>query len=85
MKKNKTDLQTSKRGRSTAKINMGTTVKTEVIKTIVDCVLINKEYDKYMEIFSQVNWMDLRQATKAFRKLIEIIRIRDGGITMQKK
>ena len=75
VKRNKTDLQVSKRGRSTAKINMGTTVKTDVIKTIVDCVLINEEYEKYMGIFSQVNWRDLRQATKAFRKLIELLEL----------
>ena len=37
-----------------------------------------------MEVFSQVDWMDLRQATKAFRKLIEIIRSRDGGMICKK-
>lgn len=75
LKKNKVALQTSKRGRATAKINMGTTLKTEVIKTIVDCVVTKKQYDKYMDLFSQVNWMDLRQTTKAFRKLVEILEI----------
>lgn len=75
LKKNKAALKSSTRGRTTARINMGTTLKTEVIKTIVDCVLTQKQYDSYMEIFSQVNWMDLRQATKAFRKLIEILEV----------
>lgn len=75
LKKNKISLQTSKRGRSTAKVNMGTTIKTEVIKTIIDSVITQKRYDKYTNIFSEVNWMDLRQATKAFRKLIEIIEL----------
>lgn len=71
--RNRAGLQTSKRGRATAKINMGSTMRTEVVKTIVDCVVTKKQFDKYMELFSQVNWMDLRQATKAFRKLVEIL------------
>lgn len=73
LKRNKVSLQTSTRGRSTTKINMGTTLKSEVIKTIVESVVNRKEFDKYMGFFSQVNWMDLRQTTKAFRKLIEIM------------
>jgi ParB family transcriptional regulator, chromosome partitioning protein len=75
LKKNRVSIQTSTRGRATAKINMGTTLKTEVIKTIVDCVVTQKQFDKYMEIFSHVNWTDLRQATRAFRKLIEILEV----------
>lgn len=75
LKKNKVELQTSKRGRSTAKINMGVTFKTEVVKAIVDCMLTQKEYQKYMDIFSRIDWMDLRQSTKAFRKLIEIMEV----------
>lgn len=75
LKKTKQQLQTSKRGRTTAKINMGTTVKTEVVKTIVDCVVAQKGYDRHLNTFTEVNWMDLRQATKAFRKLIEILEV----------
>lgn len=75
VKKNQAALQTSKRGRNTAKINMGATVKTEVIKTIVDSVLVQKPYQKYIDIFSKIDWMDLRQSTKAFRKLIEIMEV----------
>lgn len=75
VKKNQVALQSSKRGRSTAKINMGTTFKAEVIKAIVDSVLVQKQYQKYIDIFSKIDWMDLRQSTKAFRKLIEIMEI----------
>lgn len=74
-KSSRAPLPISKRGRTAAKINMGTTVKTEVVKAIVDSVMTQKQFDKYMELFSQVNWMDLRQATKAFRKLVEILEI----------
>ncbi|MBV9575531.1 MAG: ParB/RepB/Spo0J family partition protein [Gammaproteobacteria bacterium] len=74
-KKNKSFLPTSNRGRTTAKINMGTTHKIDVIKTIVYSVLSQDGLSKYEDFFSQVNWADLRQATKAFRKLIEILEL----------
>lgn len=75
LNKTKSALKASNRGRSTVKINMGSTPNAEVIKTIVDCVIAHKQYDKYLEIFSSVNWVDLRQATKAFRKLIELLEV----------
>jgi ParB family chromosome partitioning protein len=75
LNKNKVALKTSSRGRTTAKINMGMTQKTDVIQTLVFCVLSQNEYSRYKEVFSQVNWVDLRQATKAFRKLIEILEL----------
>lgn len=74
-KKNHISLQTTSRGRTTVKINMGTTTKSQVIKMLVESVLIQKDYDRYIDIFSQVNWADLRQTAKAFRKLIEILEL----------
>lgn len=79
MKKSKAELQTTQRGRVTAKINMGTTHKSEVVRTIVDSVVTQRGYDRYQEIFNQINWADLRQATKAFRKLIEILELEMAG------
>ena len=75
VKRNKTSLQKTVRGRSAAKINMGATAKADVIKTIVDCVVTQKNYHRYADIFSHVNWADLRQATRAFRKLIELLEV----------
>jgi ParB family chromosome partitioning protein len=75
LKKNKASLQSSNRGRNTDKINMGTTLYVEVIKTMIESVISRNEYDKYKEIFLQVNWGDLRQTTKAFRKLIELMEL----------
>lgn len=63
------------RGRTSAKINMGSTQSTDVVKTIVDSVLNMKEYNQYVEVFSEVEWTDLRQATKAFKKFIEIMEL----------
>jgi len=63
----------SARGRTSAKINMGSTPKTEVVKMIVESVLTRKEFDRYADRFTKINWADLRQTAKAFRKLIEIM------------
>jgi len=73
LNKNRAAITASTRGRNTAKINMGTTLNADVIKTIIECVVAHREYDKYLSVFTQVNWMDLRQTTKAFRKLIELM------------
>jgi len=75
LKKVKAELQSSHRGRITAKINMGTTVKTDVVKTIIDAVVSHDDYERHKDIFSHINWADLRQVTKAFRKLIEILEL----------
>lgn len=63
----------SKRGRATAKINMGVTHQAAVVQAIVKSVVTQKPYNRYEELFAQVDWKDLRQTTKAFRKLIEIL------------
>lgn len=79
IKKTKVELQTTSRGRITAKINMGVTNKSEVVRAIVDSVVTHRGYDRYKEVFNQINWSDLRQATKAFRKLIEILELETAG------
>lgn len=73
VQKNQHRLLTSQRGRHTAKINMGTTLKAMVVKKLVEGVLQQKEYKHYVEMFTQVNWADLRQTTKAFRQLIALM------------
>ena len=75
VKRNKQAMQNGVRGRATAKINMGVTDKSNVVKTIVHCVVNQKGLNTYAELFSQVNWDDLRQATRAFRKLVEILEL----------
>lgn len=75
VKKESAALQASTRGRATEKINMGTTTKTEVVKSIVGLVTNHQPFEKYRDVFKSVNWNDLRQATKAFRKLIELLEV----------
>jgi ParB family chromosome partitioning protein len=73
IKKTREALSPSNRGRSTVKINMGSTQDINVVRHIVESVISRREYDKYVDVFSRVNWLDLRQATKAFRQLIELM------------
>lgn len=75
LKRNQSDLRPSTRGRQTVKISMGTTSQPAVIKTLVQSVLAAQEYVKYADVFKQVNWSDRRQASKAFRKLVELIEV----------
>ncbi len=73
-KKSKLELiAPAKRGRQTVKINMGSTNNVDVVKALIEGILIQHDYSKYTDVFSQIDWMDLRQTTKAFRKLIEIM------------
>lgn len=67
------NLKASKQGRVSNKINMGSTLNLKVIKTIIDSVLKQKHYASYDSIFNRIDWTDIRQSTKAFRKLIEIL------------
>jgi ParB family chromosome partitioning protein len=62
-----------KRGRAPAKVNLGFTLHTSVVYNIVQSVLNRAEYDKYRDVFSKVEWAELDQSTRAFKKLIEIM------------
>jgi len=79
VKKSKLELITPQRGRTTAKINMGMTHQPGVVRAIVESVITQRSYDQYQGLFDQVNWADLRQATKAFRKLVEILELEMAG------
>lgn len=63
------------RGRATAKVNMGSTVSVKVIQALVEAIVSQKSYHKYREVFSNIKWQDMRQSSRAFRKLVEILEI----------
>tara|TARA_R110000868_G_scaffold244441_8_gene500766 strand:- start:3434 stop:4450 length:1017 start_codon:yes stop_codon:yes gene_type:complete len=63
------------RGRQASKVNMGSTQRVAVVKQIVECVISQDRYGKYTDVFHKVNWDDLNQTTKAFRKLIELLEL----------
>lgn len=63
------------RGRQTSKVNMGSTKESGVVKRIVECVLSHHRYSQYNDVFARVNWDDLKQSTKAFRKLVELLEV----------
>ncbi len=64
---------TVKRGRVTTRVNMGFTLNTTVVYTIVEAVLMQPDFKKYADIFSRVHWDQYDQAARAFQKLIEIL------------
>lgn len=73
LQKNVTTLKMPSRGRTAVKINLGATTNATVVKTIVDAVLSQKSYDT--QAFKKIDWMDLRQASRAFRKLVELLEV----------
>ena len=73
--KAKAPIKVSSRGRAATKVNMGSTQQTAVIREIVDSVVSKDQYGKYADVFSNVNWSDLKQTTKAFRKLVELLEL----------
>lgn len=72
---NKVALLPNKRGRATAKINMGTTQQAGVVQALVAGVTAQTKFQKHATLFTNVDWQDLRQATKAFRRLIELLEL----------
>ncbi len=63
----------AKRGRAMTRVNMGFTLNTYVVHTIVAAVLAQPEFKKYADVFSRVHWDQYDQAARAFQKLIEIL------------
>jgi ParB family chromosome partitioning protein len=63
----------TKRGRIVSRVNMGFTLNTSVVHTIVESVLLQPDFKKYADIFSRVRWDQYDQAARAFQKLIEIL------------
>jgi ParB family chromosome partitioning protein len=66
-------VSNKKRGRSVSRINMGFTLQTKVVRVIVESVLHSSHYKKYADVFLKTDWANIGQATKMFRKLIEIL------------
>lgn len=69
----KAKIVSAKRGRATSRINLGFTLNTNVIQTLVESVVNRMEYKQYAQVFSKVDWQHLDQTSKAFKKLIEIL------------
>lgn len=65
--------QKQKRGRAVTRVNMGFTLKPEVVQTLVQSVLQRDPFHRYSDLFSKVDWQHYDQATRAFKKLIEIL------------
>lgn len=55
------------------RINMGTTNNGSVIKEIVEAVLGQSKYQKYVPIFSTIDWAHIKHTSLAFRQLVDIL------------
>lgn len=66
-------FEPAKRGRAITRVNMGFTLNTSVVKTLVQSVLNQIEFRKYSDMFSKVDWEHFDQASRAFKKLIDIL------------
>ncbi len=73
LKKHTIPTSTPKRGRAVTRVNMGFTLNTNVVQTIVESVLSQSAYKKYSDIFSKIDWAHIEHAGRAFKKLIEIL------------
>lgn len=73
VKRAKLSLTPVASGRTPTKISMGVTSQLGVIKVIVQSVLDQTHYAQYKKLFADVNWRDIKAATKAFRKVVELL------------
>lgn len=73
IKNAKRDPKASLKGRPSTKIAMGATSHLAVIKVMVQAVLAQTRYEQYKERFAEINWRDIKSATKAFRKMVELL------------
>ncbi|HLB58298.1 MAG TPA: ParB/RepB/Spo0J family partition protein [Gammaproteobacteria bacterium] len=62
-----------KRGRAVTRVNMGFTLNSSVVQAIVESVLSQIKYKKYSDMFLKIDWSHFEQASRAFKKLVEIL------------
>jgi ParB family chromosome partitioning protein len=73
-KKQKQATLESPRAKALARrISMGSTGNAAVVKEIVDAVLGQSRYQKYLPIFSTIDWAHIKHTTLAFRQLVDIL------------
>lgn len=59
--------------RPVTKINMGATTNSNVIRCIIQAVINQKPFEKFANDFNKVNFSYPEQATKAFKKFLNIL------------
>ncbi len=55
------------------RVNMGSTGQVAVVKEIVDAILGQARYQKYVPIFSAIDWAHVKHSALAFRQLVDIL------------
>ncbi len=54
-------------------INMGSTKHVAVVKELMDAILGQGKYQKYLPIFSAIDWAQVKHTAMAFRQLVDIL------------
>lgn len=62
-----------KPGRAISRVNLGFTAHTKVVHTLIEAVLAETKFKKYINQFTEINWAQYDQVTQAFQKLIKIL------------
>jgi poly-D-alanine transfer protein DltD len=65
--------KSEKRGRAATRVNMGFTMKTHVVKYLIERVIESQEYKSYSKHFSDIDWGNYDQVTGAFKNLVGIL------------
>ncbi len=66
-------LQNAVKRAGARRINMGSTGHAAVIKEIVDAILGQTKYQKYLPIFTTIDWAEIKHSSLAFRQLVDIL------------
>lgn len=67
------NVKQERRGRKRVGVELGRVSNTQVVKKLVHAVLALPVYKKFEEKFDAVNWDQYDQASKAFKKILEIL------------
>lgn len=79
IKKNSSTTIVKRSGRKRQKVTLGDTTNPQVAKILIENVLSNSKYKKYVLDFENIDWNSLDQVTRAFQKLVNILEAEAGG------
>lgn len=73
LKKESSEKITAKKGRTSKKVNFGTTQNINVAKIIIQSVITSKNHKSLNAKFENINWDDFKTVTKAFKELLILL------------
>lgn len=81
LKKNHTPHSQYKE-RLRTRVDMGSTLYPAVVRTLIESVISRADFEQHADLFAQINWSQYEQATRAFRRLVEILEIEMSDVTI---